>query len=126
MEKKKSTVRTAIYKKEYTNSISGTFHIFEITFDNNDKGQYFSKSKDQTTFVEGQEVEYTIETKVNGQYTNYSIKPVQAGFVPGKGNPAYEHKRTALKCAVDLCAAGKIELKKINEYSESFMKFLNA
>lgn len=124
MEQKKSIVRSAIYQKEF-NSKFGPAHIFEITFDNGDKGQYFSKSKEQDKFKEGQETEYIIEMKVNGNYTNYTIKPIQTGFVQGKGNPAYEHKRTALRCAVDLCVSGKIDKKEIKDFSESFMKFLN-
>jgi hypothetical protein len=126
METKKSIVRSAIYKKSFSGQFGEGF-IHEITFDNNDKGDYISKSNPQTSFVVGKESDYTIEEKQNGNYKNYTIKPVkqQNGFVPGKGNPAYEHKRTALRCAVDLVAAGKIEVGKIKEYSESFMKFLN-
>lgn len=125
MEKKKSVVRSAIYQKEI-NGNYGVLHIFEITFDNQDKGQYLSKTRDQQKFIEGKETEYTIEEKVNGNYKNYTIKPFQEnGFVPGKGNPFYEHKRVSLKCAVDLCCHGKIETKDIKSYSESFMKFLN-
>lgn len=128
METKKSIVRSAIYKKAFNSEKYGEGHIFEITFDNGDKGDYIGKTNPQTTFVDGKETEYTIEKKVNGNYTNYSIKPVKNGngFVPGKGNPSYEHRRTALKCATDLAAAGKIDTGKIKEYSESFMKFLNA
>lgn len=125
MEQKKSIVRSAIYKKAF-NSQFGEGHIFEITFDNGDKGQYFAKQNTQSTFQEGQEIEYIIESKVNGQYTNYTIKPVRAAGGFPKANPIYDHKRTALKCAVDLCGAGKIDLKDIGKYSESFMKFLNA
>jgi hypothetical protein len=53
-----------------------------IEFDNGDKGHYNSKKEVQDRFVIGKESTYTIETKVNGQYTNYSIKPVddKAGF----------------------------------------------
>lgn len=126
MEQKKSIVRSAIFKKAHSGN-NGLFYIFEITFDNGDSGVYFSKTETQDTFKEGIETDYTIEKKVNGNYTNYSIKPLKSGngFVPGKGNPAYEHKRTALKCAVDLAASGKIEMNKISEYAGSFMKFLN-
>lgn len=124
MEQKKSICRSAIFQKAFSGK-NGLAYIFEITFDNNDKGQYFSKSEKETPFKEGQEIEYTIEQKVNGQYTNYYIKPAANGYVPGKGNPSYEHKRVALKCAVDLCAAGKYDVGKISDYANSFMKFLN-
>lgn len=126
METKKSICRSAIFKKTGS-STYGEYHVYEVTFDNGDKGNYLAKKNPQDVFKEGQEIEYTIEQKVNGNYTNYNIKPVQqngAGFP--KGNPIYEHKRTALKCAVELAAAGKIDLKKISEYSDSFMKFLQA
>lgn len=128
MEQKKSIVRSAIFKKANSGT-NGLYYIFEIAFDNGDTGVYFSKTEQQETFKEAQEVEYTIEKKVNGNYTNYSIKPVRAagnGFVPGKGNPAYEHKRTALKCACDLAAAGKVEMKQIIPSAEKFMEFLNS
>lgn len=126
METKKSICRSAIFKKSNSGT-SGLYYIFDITMDNGDKGVYFSKSETQDTFKEGVEIDYTIETKVNGNFTNYSIKPVRSanGFVPGKGNPAYEHKRTALKCAVDLVCADKIKVDDVKKYSESFMKFLN-
>lgn len=126
METKKSIVRSAIFKKSFQGK-NGLTYIFEITFDNTDAGQYFSNTEKQDIFKEGQEVEYSIETKINGQYTNHVIKPAKQGngFVPGKGNPSYEHKRVALKCAVELCAAGKIEKKDIATHAESFMKFLN-
>lgn len=126
METKKSIVRSAIFQKSFIGK-NGESFIFEITMDNGDKGQYFANAKEQSVFKEGQETDYTYESKVNGQYTNYYIKPVKSGngFVPGKGNPSYEHKRVALKCAVDLAAAGKIGNEKIGEFANSFMKFLN-
>jgi hypothetical protein len=126
MESKKSTVKSTVFKKSFDGKFGETF-VHEITFDNGDKGEFLSKSNPQTSFVIGKEAEYTIEERVNGNYRNHSIKPVKAmnGFVPGKGNPSYEHRRVALKCAVDLVVAGKAEVGKIKEYAGSFMKFLN-
>lgn len=126
MDTKKSIVRSAIFKKAFSGK-NGLAYIFEIAFDNGDVGQFFSTSETQSTFKEGVDTDYTIEKKENGQYTNITIRPVKAanGFVPGKGNPSYEHKRVALKCAVDLACAGKVEVKNISEFANSFMKFLN-
>lgn len=125
MEQKKSIVRSAIYQKSF-NGKNGEGHIFEILFDNGDKGQYFSNTKDQSFFKEGVETDYTYEKKINGQYTNYYVKPVRAnGFVPGKGNPAIEHKRVALKCATDLVCAGKVPEKDLIAAAGKLMKFLN-
>lgn len=125
METKKSIVRTAIFKKEWNGK-----GIYEITFDNGDKGQYFSESKEQSAFKEGQEIEYTYEKKEKDGFTNYYVKPANQqrnGFNGGfpKGNPVYEHKRIALTNACNLASAGKIGLDKIGEYAGSFMKFLN-
>ena len=127
MEQKKSIPRSIIFKKAHSGT-NGLFYIFDIKFDNGDGGQFFSKSEDQTIFKEGQETEYTIEKKENGQYVNYSIKPVKAanGFTPGKGNPQIEHRRVALKCAVDLASSGKLDMKQIIPSAEKFMEFLNA
>lgn len=125
MEQKKSIVRSAIFKKT-GNGNFGEYHIFEILFDNGDRGDFLSKNNPQSTFKEGQETEYTIEEQVNGNYKNYKIKPVKKdGFVPGKGNPAYEHKRVALKCATDLVCAGKLPEKDLISGAEKLMKFLN-
>lgn len=126
METKKSIVRSAIFKKANSGT-NGIYYIFDIFFDNGDKGVYFSKTETQDIFKEGVDTDYTIEAKVNGNYTNYSIKPVRAanGFVPGKGNPSYEHKRVALKCATDLVCAGKVNEKDLIPAAEKLMKFLN-
>lgn len=125
MEQKKSIVRSAIFKKTGSSNY-GEYHVFEVIFDNGDKGNYLAKKNPQDTFKVGEEIEYNIEKKENGQYVNYTVKPVQAAGVNGfpKGNPVYEHKRTALKCAVELCCADKIEKKDISTFAESFMKFL--
>lgn len=123
METKKSICRSAIFKKTGTGSY-GEYHVYEVTFDNGDKGNYLAKKNPQDVFKEGQEAEYTIEKKENGQYVNYQVKPVQQVNGFPKGNPVYEHKRTALKCSVELACSGKINLPDIGKYADSFMKFL--
>lgn len=125
METKKSQVKSAVFKKS-ANGTNGMYHMFEIIFANGDKGSYFSSNLNQETFKEGQEVEYTIEAKVNGQYTNYSIKPVRAAGTRPMGNPVFEHKRVALKCATDLVCSGKIEEKNLIPAAKKLMEFLNA
>lgn len=125
METKKSKVASVVFKKANSGT-NGLYYIFDVAFENGDKGQYFSGKEQQDAFKEGVETEYTIEQKVNGQYTNYSIKPLKALSARPMGNPVFEHKRVALKCSVDLAAFGKIEVKEISKYAESFMKFLNA
>jgi len=125
MEQKKSKVSSVVFKKANSGA-NGLYYIFDLAMENGDKGQYFSSKEQQDAFKEGVEVEYTIEQKVNGQYTNYSIKPLkQAGARP-MGNPVFEHKRVALKCATDLVCHGKVEEKNLITAAEKLLKFLNA
>jgi len=120
MENKKSIVRTVIFKREWQGK-----GIFEITMDNGDKGEYFSNATTQSAFNEGSEIEYIIEKKEKNGYTNFYIKPANKGFGGPKVNPLHENKRVSLKCAVELACAGKIELNKISEYSNNFLKYLS-
>jgi hypothetical protein len=121
MENKKSVVRSAIFKREWQGK-----GIYEIQMDNGDKGEYFSQTKDQSVFVEGKEIEYTIEKKEKGGYTNFYINPKKSsnGFAAKTVNPVYANRQTALKCSVDLVCAGKITVDDISKYCTSFMKFL--
>lgn len=120
----KSKVTNVVFKKEGTGKY-GPFAVFTITFENGDSGDYMAKSKDQNTFVIGQEVEYTKEVKQNGNYTNTIIKPKQIDRGGKFQNPAGMNKRCALENAVALCVAGKIEKKEIGTYSDNFNKWLN-
>ena len=124
METKKSIVKSVNFKKEGDGQY-GKWYSFTVTFENGDSGDYLGKSNPQDKFIEGKEVEYTIEAKVNGQYTNYSIKPVQAQGNFPKANPAHEHKRTALKLAIDVWLAGKIEGDKVESMADRLFNYLS-
>lgn len=80
--------------KEYTGA-NGTIYYHKIIFDDGSQGTYGSKSETCTKFVIGVEAEFTCEVKVNGQFTNYNIKPVQAGgpgFRGGNGGGGVDMK----------------------------------
>lgn len=125
MEQKQSIVKSSIYQKAITGP-KGEGHIFEITFENGDKGQFITSTKTQNAFIDGQEAHYTIETKVNGKYTNTNIKPVKTnGVLPVRASVVNDQKSIALGYAVDLANHDKINLKDIAEYAKSFMKFLS-
>lgn len=129
METKRGTVTAVAFKKSGQGQY-GPYHIFTITFDNGDSGDYMSKTNPQTAFVMGQSAEYTKETKVNGNYTNVSIKIPSSGGNNFKGaNPAQINKRTALECAVRLAvgigpAACNPEM--IFKTADKFNAWLNA
>ena len=106
MENKKSKV-TAVQEnvRQYAGQ-NGTIYYHTIKFENGDSGQYGSKSQTCEKFITGQEAEYTIEAKVNGQYTNYTIKPVAtSSFFGGGAKSAKDDSlivaQTCLKAAVD-------------------------
>lgn len=112
METKRSRVKGVAFKKEGSGQY-GKYYIFTVMFDNGDSGDYMAKSNPQTYFIEGQEADYTKEVKQNGNYTNTSIKPIQAqggGKQWNGGSPTAQNRRTAMECATSLVVAGKIDL----------------
>jgi len=105
MEQKKSKV-TAIQEnyRQYDGQ-NGKIYYHIIEFENGDKGQYGSKSDKCTKFTVGQESDYTIESKVSGNYTNYTIKPVQAQSNSFKSQVKNEGTITMLSCISSACIA---------------------
>lgn len=121
---KKSTPRQIIFKREGVNQ-NGSWAIFEIAFDNGDKGDYFAKSNPQTDFKEGVEIEYTIEVKVGEKYTNTLIGLPKKGFQKGGGiNPVYQLRQCALTNAVSMFNSGKIEKDKVWEMADKLLNWL--
>ena len=104
MDTKQSKVTVAQFVKTYTGKY-GTMFIHDITFENDDKGQYLSKEQAQTSFKVGEVADYTKEEKQNGEYTNISIKPVrenkQGSLAPAKGR----NESFALSYAKDIACA---------------------
>lgn len=110
METKRAKPTNIEFQKEF-NGTNGTIYYFRIDFENGDSGQFSSAKKEQDKFRVGVEEDYTIETKVNGKYTNIIIgKPSasKGGFKQSapKGNESF-----ALSYAKDIqcahIAAGK-------------------
>ena len=104
----------------------GTMYKFEVTI-GDDTGEYSSKSKDQTKFVIGQEVEYTF---IDGNYPK--IKPVftqsfGGGFNKSE-NPERQKmivKQSSLKVAVDLCIANKkTDLNSVFELADKVVSWV--
>jgi hypothetical protein len=107
----------------------GTFYKFEVGMENNDIGEYMSKTQDQSKFKLGQDATYTIEGKDYNGKTFYRIKPVETkpSFTPRVADPEKELKITrmsVLKASTDLVVAGKIPMDKIIEYSKHFEAYV--
>lgn len=125
---KKSVVRQVDFKKSATNDY-GPVHYFSITFENGDKGDYGAKSNPQTKFVVGQEIDYTITGKVNGDYTNYYIKPVMSAnpfrAPRQQENVKAANAREALRSATMLIAADKYPVEQLAKVRDKFYTWLN-
>lgn len=123
----KVKVASAQFRKEGEGKF-GKWYLYEIKLEGDDKTyQYMAKSNPQNKFVVGQEVEVEIETKQNGQYTNYNIKPVQqgGGFGGGANSGArleLDKKIAALNNAVNLVSSGEVKLENLKA---TYDKFLN-
>ncbi len=127
---KTAKVDVVTFKKEFTSQY-GTLYTFEVKLDNGDSGLYNSKTKEQSKFVVGTEVEYEIETKSNDRGSWNVIKPVAAqksfggGF--GKSAPKNENSiiaQSSIKASVELICAGKVEVKDLFATAEKIMNWV--
>jgi hypothetical protein len=127
---KTAKVDVVTFKKEFTSQY-GTLYTFEVKLNNGDAGSYNSKTREQSKFVVGTEVEYEIETKSNDRGSWNVIKPVVAqkpfggGF--GKSAPKNENSiiaQSSIKASVELICAGKIEFKDLLPAAEKIMAWV--
>ena len=90
----------------------GMMYKFEVEFENEDFGEYSSKTQDQNKFVTGQEMEYEF---IDGHFPK--VKPVyqKPDFVSNGVSGSYKKddtvqkmivKQSSLKSAVDYCSGG--------------------
>jgi hypothetical protein len=105
----------------------GELHSFRVRY-NDTVGFYSSKKKDQTTFVAGQEAEFTEEERVGKDGNIYMvIKPVR----PQTGNFARQLKREqtkysgfAVSYVKDLIVADKIPIDQWESASRKIFKLM--
>ena len=113
----------------------GMMYKFEVEFENEDFGEYSSKTQDQTKFVIGQEMEYEF---IDGHFPK--VKPVyqKPDFVSNGVSGSYKKddtvqklivKQSSLKAAVDYCSGGNCStsdvLKVAQEFSDWVMENKN-
>jgi hypothetical protein len=106
----------------------GLMYKFDITIDEKDGGQYMSKTKDQTKFVLGETVTYTLD---NTNPTYPKIKPV---FIENANKSNYNKvdnktqimivKQTAIKEAVNLLIHDQIEKGELFEIAEDIKNYV--
>lgn len=112
----KSKVLETKFKKEFTGKF-GILYSHGVKLDINGTVQwaeYISKSKEQTTFKVGEEVEFTTIEKNYNDKTYYQIKPVaqnkfNSNFSRKLKQEQSKYSGFAMSYAKDLVVAGKLE-----------------
>jgi len=89
IEQKTAVINSVTNLGTYPLSGGDIMTKYGITFQGSPTTWEYHTSKPNTQFVQGQEATFTIETKVNGQYTNYRIKPVK-GANPSTGGGGFK------------------------------------
>lgn len=106
----------------------GMMYKFEVEFENGDCGEYSSKSKDQTKFVEGQDTDYEF---IDGKFPK--VKPYYAP--PQSNGQSFSYKKddnvqdlivrqSSLKAAVDYCRGGNCSPEEVCETADIFTKWV--
>ena len=108
----------------------GMMYKFEVEFENEDFGEYSSKTQDQNKFVEGQEMEYEF---IDGHFPK--VKPVyqKPDFASNGFSGGYKKddnvqklivKQSSLKAAVDYCSGGNFEPNQVLGIAREFVDWV--
>jgi len=125
----------------------GMMYKFEVEFENEDAGEYSSKTQDQDKFVEGQEMEYEF---IDGHFPK--VKPIyqKPDFASGSSNnkPTKEYweerekknkeyyadrhdnkqlnicRQSSLKVAVDYCSGGNCSTTDVLKVAQEFVDWV--
>jgi len=131
----KALIKSVKFLKESEGKF-GLMYSFKVTYKSGEEEKqayYTSKSKEQKKFIEGQEAEFTEETKMGTNDTPYTvIKPIQAGGYNQSGfgkalkKEQSKYSGFAMSYAKDLVIADKITLEQISTYTEKMFKLMVA
>tara|TARA_R110002020_G_scaffold33808_4_gene102705 strand:- start:500 stop:943 length:444 start_codon:yes stop_codon:yes gene_type:complete len=104
----------------------GMMYKFEVEFENGDCGEYSSKSKDQTKFIEGQNADYEF---IDGKFPK--VKPFYAQ--PQSNGMTYKKddnvqnlivRQSSLKAAVDYCRGSSCSPEEVCENAQLFAEWV--
>ena len=126
---KKSTVKSVQANGTWEGKF-GMMYKFEVEFENEDSGEYSSKTQDQTKFVEGQEMEYEY---IDGHFPK--VKPVyqKPDFASNGFSGGYKKddnvqkmivKQSSLKSAVDYCSGGNCSTSDVLKVAQEFVDWV--
>jgi len=120
----KAVIKDVKFSKEGKNKF-GTYYSFKVSYDGK-TAFYNSKSKDQKTFITGQEAEVTEEertfTKDNGDHGKFLVvKPVNqnksSNFGKALKKEQSRYSGFAVSYAKDLVIAEKIPMAELVDYA---------
>jgi hypothetical protein len=108
----------------------GMMYKFEVEFENEDAGEYSSKTQDQTKFVVGSEMEYEF---IDGNFPK--VKPVyqKPDFASNGFSGGYKKddkvqkmivKQSSLKSAVDYCSKGNCSPSDVIKVAQEFVDWV--
>ena len=126
---KKSTVKSVQANGTWEGKF-GMMYKFEVEFENEDSGEYSSKTQDQTKFVIGQEMEYEY---IDGHFPK--VKPVyqKPDFASNGFSGGYKKddniqkmivKQSSLKSAVDYCSGGNCSTSDVLKVAQEFVDWV--
>ena len=126
---KKSTVKSVQANGTWEGKF-GMMYKFEVEFENEDFGEYSSKTQDQTKFVIGQEMEYEY---IDGHFPK--VKPVyqKPDFASNGFSGGYKKddniqkmivKQSSLKSAVDYCSGGNCSTSDVLKVAQEFVDWV--
>ena len=124
----KTVIKKVSYNKE-VDTKGGAMHSFFVEYDDK-RGSFLCKDRENPTFKEGEEAEFTeTEREVNG-IIYYNIRKLSPKF-QGNSNFGKALKREqskysgfAMSYAKDLVIAGKIELSQISDYTKKMFELM--
>ncbi len=109
----KAVIKKITYSKEVETKF-GIMHQFRVDYD--DKvGSFLTKKREQTTFKEGEENEFTETPRQYNGKTYYNIKPIKqqgsSNFTRQLKKEQSKYSGFAMSYAKDLVIADKIQMK---------------
>ena len=124
----KILINKVTYKDERDGKFGKTYS-FEIKYDNK-TAYYTSKSKDQKKFIEGQECEFTEETRTSKKGNDYLVvKPIyQQAFKSSYGKALQREQSKYVSMGTsyckDLIVTDKLKITDWQIASEKIIKFM--
>ena len=122
---KKSTVKSVQANGTWEGKF-GMMYKFEVSFENDDTGEYSSKSKEQDKFVVGQEMDYEYD---GGRFPKIKPHYNKGNFTGGfKGNDDRQEsiiRQSSLKASIEYLKGAEASLEEVFESAEKMIAWVN-